>query len=182
MDLDRLSVEPRIEDAWTLPSAVYTDPALFDLAKQRVFRRSWQWVGDGDSIKVPGSVHPHLLLPGTLDEPLLLTRDRQDNQHCLSNVCTHRGHLVVEHSGVETGLRCRYHGRRFGLDGGFLSMPEFERTSAFPAESDHLSRLPLETLGNLLFTSLEPRQPFHRTFAADRSRDYLVRANWALAE
>ena len=40
-------------------------------------------------------------------------RDAQDRLHCLSNVCTHRGTLVCEGDGVESALRCRYHGRRF---------------------------------------------------------------------
>ena len=33
---------------------------------------------------------------------------------------------VAETGGNERFLRCRYHGRRFGLDGSFQFMPEFE--------------------------------------------------------
>lgn len=194
---DWLDIDPDIRRAWTLPGRIYSDPEIFARARERLFARSWQWVGETEQVKIPGAISPVILLPGLLDEPLLLTRDREDRLHCLSNVCTHRGNLVAESPGVESVLRCRYHGRRFALDGRFLSMPEFEEAEDFPSEADHLPELPLERFGKLLFTALNPAVPFAEwiapvrerlswlpleefTFAPERSRDYLVRANWAL--
>lgn len=186
-----------IREAATLPSRFYTDRELFAAARERVFARSWQLVADTDRLKVPGQVLPVTLLAGSLDEPLLLTRDGRDQLHCLSNVCTHRGNLVAESEGVEQALRCRYHGRRFGLDGRFLSMPEFERASGFPSAADDLPAVPLARWEKLLFAALDPAAPFDQVIAPvarrcgflplsagrldpARSRDYLVRANWAL--
>ena len=57
-------------------------------------------------------------------------------------------------------LRCRYHGRRFGLDGSFASMPEFDGTKDFPSPADNLAQLSLERWGPLLFTGLTPSVPF----------------------
>lgn len=190
-------IDPDITRAATPPSWVYHDPGVYAAAKEKVFATSWQFVGDAESIKVPGQVTPYTLLEGCLDEPLMLVRDRQDRVHCISNVCTHRGNLVCEHPGVETGLRCRYHGRRFALDGTFVSMPEFEHAVGFPTHADNLPGLPLHRWGPLLFTSLRPGTSFENwlgpvrermgwlpldefRFDASRSRDYLVRANWAL--
>lgn len=195
--MGRFFVDPDIARAWTLPSQVYTDPAVFAEQREKVFARSWQWIGDESLVKVPGQVNPFILLEGTLDEPLVLTRDLEDRVHCLSNVCTHRGNLVVEAGGNERYLRCRYHGRRFGLDGCFQHMPEFDGVEGFPSERDDLPRLPLETWGPHLFVSLEPALSFEEFLgpvrdrlawlpleefvpAPERRRDYLVRANWAL--
>jgi phenylpropionate dioxygenase-like ring-hydroxylating dioxygenase large terminal subunit len=105
-------------------------------------------------------VHPFTLLPGAVDEPLLLTRDQSDQVHCISNVCTHRGTLVVEGPGHEQQLRCRYHGRRFTLDGRFQSMPEFEQTANFPSPSDDLPRVSLGTWTRFHMVSLAPAMPF----------------------
>ena len=80
---------------------------------------------------------------GALDEPLVLTRDLSDQIRCLSNVCTHRGTVVVEGAGHEQQLRCRYHGRRFTLDGRFHSMPEFEGATNFPSPADDLPQVGL---------------------------------------
>src|SRR5207244_2945100 len=97
-----LQVEPAIERASTIPSAFYTDPRVFDHARESIFATSWQFLGSVDElVKVPGSVHPLTLLEGCLDEPIVLTRDVDDQIHCLSNVCTHRGMMVAETAGNE---------------------------------------------------------------------------------
>jgi len=190
-------VDPDIRRAHTLPGRAYTDPAVFERARERVFRRSWQWIADAGAVSVPGQVHPFTLLEGLLDEPLLLTRDREDRTHCLSNVCTHRGTLLCEGAGVQQLMRCRYHGRRFALDGRCLSMPEFEDVEGFPAPSDDLPHTALASWQRLLFAALDPATPFDALIAPvearcgflpleraaldpARSRDYLVHANWAL--
>jgi len=197
MPLPRFTIDPDITTARTLPSWVYCDPAALDAAREAVFVPSWQMVAGTDRIKVPGQVYPFTLLEGLLDQPLVLTRDRDDRAHCLSNVCTHRGTCVIESPGVETVLRCRYHGRRFGLDGRFQFMPEFEGVAGFPSESDHLPKVPFETWGPFVFASLAPEVPLaevlapitervaylplaEAVFDPSRSRDYRVRANWAL--
>jgi choline monooxygenase len=147
-----------IRRASTLPSKAYRDPALYELAKERVFARSWQWAGDGDAVRAPGQVQPFTLLEGLLDEPLLLVRDGEhDYPNCLSNVCTHRGALVCPGAGVEPVLRCRYHGRRFDLHGRLLSMPEFEGVQGFPSPADDLGSFSLCGLGKFLFVNLADR-------------------------
>ncbi|MDQ3712064.1 MAG: Rieske 2Fe-2S domain-containing protein [Acidobacteriota bacterium] len=71
-----------------------------------------------------------------LDEPVLLTRDDENILHCPSNVFTHRGNVLVENACAENGIRCFCHGRRFAINGKFLSMPEFESVENFPTERD----------------------------------------------
>ncbi len=191
------AVDADIRRASTLPAWVYSDPGLHERARGRVFARSWQLVADADRLRAPGQVVPLTLLEGCLDEPLLLARDRADRLHCLSNVCTHRGNLVCESEGVENQLRCRYHGRRFGLDGKFQFMPEFEGVANFPSPADDLANVAFGVWEKLVFASLDPPGPLdallapvrercgwmplgQATFDAARSRDYRVSANWAL--
>lgn len=205
-------IHPDITQASTLPARVYRDPDIYRRILDRVFLPSWQFIGDSECVKTPAQVHPFTLLEGSLDEPLLLTRDLADRVHCLSNVCTHRGTTLVEKGGHEKTLTCRYHGRRFDLDGTCRYMPEFKDVVGFPSRTDHLSRVPfgsfpaapsLQTpgptlgLGRFLFASINPCRPLqelisdmerrvawmpfdHFRFDPGRSRDYLVRANWAL--
>src|SRR4051812_15582604 len=196
--MTRFEVHSDIAQAHTLPGPFYSDPQYLALCRERVFRRSWQLVADSEAVRVPGQCHPVTLLPGCLDEPLLLTRDKADQIHCLSNVCTHRGTVLCEHAGVEKALVCRYHGRRFDLDGTFRHMPEFERTKDFPSPADSLPRVAFGAMaGCFYFASLAPAAPLAGLLAPmmkrvgglplgefrhdrSRSRDYLVRANWAL--
>ena len=192
-----LAIDPDITRAHTPPPELYTDPATHALARERILARSWQLVADLDDVKVPGAAHPFTFLEGCVDEPLLLTRDLDDQIHCLSNVCTHRGTILVEHPACERALTCRYHGRRFALDGTCRHMPEFQDVEDFPAPEDHLARLQWGSWGALLFCALDPVVPLDDLLApvrerldwfdADaltldrsRSRDYLVNANWML--
>lgn len=60
----KFEMNPKIEEAWTIPSAFYTDEGIYELGKDRIFGRSWQFVTWEDSVRVPGSVYPVTLLPG----------------------------------------------------------------------------------------------------------------------
>lgn len=189
--------EPDISKASTPDKRLYNDPEVYRRIVEKVFARSWQFVGDADQVRVPGATWPTTLLPGSLDEPIVFTRDLSDEVHCLSNVCTHRGMVVCEAGGNERHLRCRYHGRRFGLDGTFQSMPEFQGVEGFPSENDDLPRVPFKLWRRFLFASIFPTAPFEAVMEdverrlgwlpienflhePTRTRDYVVRANWAL--
>ena len=190
-------IDPDIRRAYTPPASFYTDPQTFEALKRRAFGRSWQLVADADVVKAPGNVYPCPFLEGAMEEPLLLSRDYDDNVHCLANVCTHRGNLVCEGAGTERTLRCRYHGRRFDLDGKFVAMPEFEGVVGFPSAADDLPRVPMAKWARFLFASLDPAASLEEWFKPmterigwlpvhqfqhdpSRGREYVVRANWAL--
>lgn len=192
-----LDIHDEIRKASTPPSRFYTDPEVYAETNERVLAKSWQWVGTDDLVKVPNQVHPITLLEGSLDEPILFTRDAQDAIHCVSNVCTHRGNIVAEGPGIERFLRCRYHGRRFGLDGCFQHMPEFEGCEGFPGPADSLPKVPFAQWRNHLFAGVSPvvgldvmlKEMNERVgwmpieefvHEPSRTRDYMVRGHWAL--
>lgn len=195
--MTRYHIDPDITRAHTIATGVYTDAATYAEAKEKIFAPTWQFIGDTDRVADPGSVWPFMLLEGCLNEPLLLVRDKENVLRCLSNVCTHRGNLLAYEPCKAGQLRCRYHGRVFGLDGKFQFMPEFQQVENFPTAADDLTRLPLFQWGKLLFTALNPVFPAEKfmgemmrrvgwlplerlEFRPDLSKDYNVNANWAL--
>ncbi len=192
-----LTVHPDIAKAQTISTDFYLEPEYLELSKEKIFASTWQFIGDTDQVKDPGWATPFTLLENHISEPLLLSRDKEGTLHCLSNVCTHRGNLLVERPCKLNDIRCKYHGRRFTLDGKFASMPEFKEVENFPTEHDNLTQLPLFQFGKWLFTSLNPKYPaekflsemFNRVgwmpfedfqFRPELSKDYKVKANWAL--
>jgi choline monooxygenase len=193
--MEKYAVDPSITKAKTLHTDFYTDAIIFQQAKEKLFS-SWQFIGDSDTLMTYGNCSPLTLLPGHLDEPLLLTKDSANELHCLSNVCTHRGNLLITEPCQAAHIRCRYHGRLFGLHGRFQSMPEFKDVEDFPSADDNLPELPLLRWGKLLFTALQPQtsvNPFaemmqrlhwlpldHFRFRPDLSKTYTVKAHWAL--
>ncbi|MFH4966870.1 SRPBCC family protein [Gaetbulibacter sp. M240] len=190
-------IDPDIRKAETLPASFYKDTRLFEDLKEKVFLKSWQWIGDKALVAKKQSVHPFVLLDGYLTEPMLLTRDNDDTLSCLTNVCTHRGNLVAIEPGVSRKLVCRYHGRSFNLKGDFEQMPEFEQTKDFPRPCDSLHRFALKQWGPFLFAGLNSDFDFQEVldvmnerigflpldeFKEDKSlhKDFMVNAHWAL--
>lgn len=184
-------VDPDIRRAKTLSSSFYTDERFFELSKEKIFARTWQFAGRLDEFD---SLRPVTLLSGFLDEPILLSKNGE-NVNCLSNVCTHRGNILVNEPCKASLIRCGYHGRRFDLSGKFLSMPEFAEVEDFPTEADDLSKIPFAVRGGFAFASIDPFATFEEFVddAATRledvepvglklfgKRDYEVKAHWAL--
>ena len=185
-------INPDIRQAETLSSEFYTNEKYFHESKEKIFARSWQLVGTTDEIK---NLKPFTILEDFLDEPILITRGRGEKLNCLSNVCTHRGKILVEKPREAKGIRCGYHGRRFDSDGKFLSMPEFEGATNFPGEKDDLPKVPFEIWENFLFASVKPIAPLGEFLALPReilqglnlenlqfvsAKDYEIKAHWAL--
>ena len=184
-------IDPDIRKARTLASEFYTDSAYFEISKEKIFARTWQFLGTSDEFE---SLKPATILPGFLDEPVLLVKT-DGPLACLSNVCTHRGKILVEEPCKPNLIRCSYHGRRFSLEGKFMSMPEFDGVEDFPSESDNLRQLPFAERAGFMFASIEPADTFE-TFVGDAAtcledahphnlrlttrREYEVNAHWAL--
>jgi choline monooxygenase len=190
-------IDPDISVAKTIPSSFYTNLNYFEKAREKIFAPSWQYVADAGVVAKPGSCYPFSLLKQYIGEPLLLTMDNDYKIRCLSNVCTHRGNIIVDQPCETTNLRCRYHGRLFTLDGKFKSMPEFKEVKNFPTDEDNLTGLPVFRWGNLLFTSILHHEPAEAFFGEminrvgwlpldqfvprpELSKSYVVHANWAL--
>jgi choline monooxygenase len=164
--IPRLDVDEDVARGSTLPREAYFDRAWQDALADRVLARAWHLVShDATAVTRPGRLTPVDLLPGCLDEPLLLSCDARGALHGLSNVCTHRGAVLVPAAAGAASITCGYHGRRFGLDGRFLSMPRCEGAKDFPSPADDLPRVALGRAGHFLFASLDPAVPFERWIA-----------------
>jgi choline monooxygenase len=189
--MPEFEIDPDIRKARTLPSSFYTDAKYFELSKERIFKRTWQFAVIDDDRQ---NLSPFTLLPGFLDEPLLIARNG-DVTRCLSNVCTHRGKVLVGSPCSGELIRCGYHGRRFSLDGKFLSMPEFDGVEDFPSDSEDLSIIPSAEFLGFRFVSLSPSTPFEEaegdvlerfgdvdpaSFNLTSTIDYEIDAHWAL--
>ena len=189
--MTQFQIDPDIRRAKTLSSDFYTDERFFEASKEKIFARTWQFAGRVDDFE---NLKPVTLLPGFLDEPVLLSRNGGDVA-CLSNVCTHRGKILIEEPCKANLIRCGYHGRRFDLAGKFLSMPEFDGVENFPSEDDNLRNIPFAIRGGFAFASIDPFASFEEFVddAAARlediepdglklvsTREYEVDAHWAL--
>lgn len=190
-------IDRDIRIASTPPGSFYNSTESYIFVQDKIFARTWQFIGDKNSFSQQNYLYPVWLLNGCLNEPLLVSSDAAKNLTCMSNVCTHRGFVLVEEPMKSTTIRCRYHGRCFSPHGKFLSMPEFEEAINFPTRIDDLAQLQVKEFAGMYFTSIFPEVNFEEIiqpilqrmnwfpfselqFSAEHSKEYHIKANWAL--
>ena len=194
----RYPVDEDISKAETLPAAFYQCDETFEMLKQHVFRRSFQWYGSVDEL-LPSEnyIKPLSFIEGFIEEPFFLRQDENEGVVCFSNVCTHRGNLIFHHEGPSKRIACGYHGRAWEKDGSFKFMPEFSDVKNFPRACDHLTKYKTALLGPLVFVGINPSIHIDRVFDkmnerigflpldefkldTKHSKDYSVNCHWAL--
>lgn len=195
--IKKFDINDDIRVAFTLPSTFYTDSDFFEMSKEKIFATTWQYAADSNVVVEKGNVYPLNLMEEILDEPIIFSKDETGQVKCLSNVCTHRGKILVEKPGSFRMITCGYHGRCFGLDGRMKRMPKFEDAVNFPTEADHLTEVPFEEWLGMYFVSLNPKislnemiRPIVNRIAwmpldtlkydATASKEFIVNAHWAL--
>ena len=136
----------------TIPWSWYTDPAVLALEQERIFRRSWQYVGRQDEVAESGSFRATRVG----DVPVVLVRDDEGVLRAFLNVCRHRGSIVCEGSGKRATLQCPYHAWTYGLDGKLVAAPRFTREGRADADELGLVQLTLDTWGPLVFVNPNP--------------------------
>jgi choline monooxygenase len=158
------NINQTIANARTLPAEFYLSDDFFDRTKERIFHKASHYIGSSSAL-VDHQYIPHTILPDFLNEPVIIIKDQQDQLSVMSNVCTHRGNLLVTEAGRDPILRCGYHGRCFGRDGRCRSMPGFEGVEDFPSPSDDLRKYDTYQLGPMLFASLNGGNYMEKAFA-----------------
>jgi len=118
------SIDTRSLAALVQPGRVhrrlYTDPALFELEMERLFGRSWLYVGHASQVPSPGD----FITTDLGRQPVIMVRHPDGAVRVLFNRCTHRGvKLVAERSGNRSRLVCLYHGWTFDTDGTLVRVP-----------------------------------------------------------
>ena len=102
-------------------SRAYTNQAIFDLEIDRIFHRSWIYVGHESEVPKPGDYQARPI--GRT--PVILVRGKDNKVRVLVNRCRHRGAQVVQtESGNTRMFRCWYHGWTYELTGALAEVTE----------------------------------------------------------
>jgi phenylpropionate dioxygenase-like ring-hydroxylating dioxygenase large terminal subunit len=152
--LDTLAAYPATPDAacFTLPPEAYTDPDLYALEVERIFRREWLIVGRASDVPNPGD----WFAIEVLGDPLLVVRGTDGRVRALSNVCRHRYMpLALEDKGNDRRFVCAYHGWVYGTDGRLVAAPLMEGSTGFDKGRCALPEYRLEQWQGFLFVNFD---------------------------
>ena len=121
LDLKKLkSVKRDIEKANGLPNECYTNDKYFHYEKEKIFFNKWAVVGTGCSIPNAGDTKPY----DFLGIPLILVRDKELKIRVFHNVCSHRGHKLLNKScNLKNVIRCPYHSWSYDFKGTLVATP-----------------------------------------------------------
>ena len=100
---------------------VYTDPELFALEQEHLFRNTWIYLGHDSQVPKPGDFYT----ADIAGRPLLMLRGGDGVLRVLYNRCAHKGAKIVNAVTGNTGtvLRCPYHGWTYRADGSVRTIP-----------------------------------------------------------
>jgi phenylpropionate dioxygenase-like ring-hydroxylating dioxygenase large terminal subunit len=103
--------------------SLYTDPSIYAEELQKIWYRSWVFVGHESEVAEPNDYVRKKLGP----QDVIMTRDRDGQIHLLLNRCAHRGNQVCDDAKGNSGtFRCPYHGWTFRNNGDLIGFPFFK--------------------------------------------------------
>ena len=139
-------------EASTIPSSWYTDERVFELERQTVFGRSWQFGARIDQLRAPGD----FVTTEIAGEPIVIVRGSDNVVRGFFNVCRHHAAAVMtEPAGRASQMRCPYHGWTYSLEGELKGTPDFGGVCNFDREQNGLAPIEISTWENWVFVRLE---------------------------
>jgi benzoate/toluate 1,2-dioxygenase alpha subunit len=157
---------------------VYLDPEIFALEMERLWARTWIYVGHASQVPNIGDYYATTL--GV--EPVVMVRQEDGRVRVLRNRCAHKGAKLVNAPTGNLGrfFRCPYHAWSYHLDGSIAAIPKRDgyAHTRFNETKAASGMAPVHTAGHrgFIFARLSDEGPtFDEYFgAALSSIDYMV--------
>lgn len=159
-------------------SAVYTSGDVFEAEMEKIFGRTWLYIGHESEVPDAGSFQRRQM--GR--QPVILVRGASGKVNVFMNRCRHRGSVIAETDcGKTSFFKCWWHGWIYDSDGKLV---EVARDDAYPAgfreRLGGLSSPPrVDTYRGFVFASLAEEGESLTDYlgVAARMIDYLVDAS-----
>ncbi|MCP4328215.1 MAG: aromatic ring-hydroxylating dioxygenase subunit alpha [Alphaproteobacteria bacterium] len=134
-----------------LEPAYYTDPAIFERERERIFYRTWQHACHVSDVESSGDY----VVFEIADQSLFVIRDGEGGLRCFYNVCQHRAHHLLQGAGTCRKIVCPYHAWAYELDGRLVGAPNSKAVPGFDVSEICLSEVGLEVFCGFVFVNLD---------------------------
>jgi benzoate/toluate 1,2-dioxygenase alpha subunit len=136
--------------------SIFTDQQIFDLEMKYIFEGNWMFLAHESQIPEAGDYYTQTM--GR--QPIIITRDKNNELHGLINSCSHRGAMLCRRkTGNQNTFTCPFHAWTFSNNGKLLKAKD-ENTGAYPETFKHqgshdLKKIPrFQSYRGFLFGSL----------------------------
>jgi benzoate/toluate 1,2-dioxygenase alpha subunit len=129
MTIGEIELKTLVRDGWT-HRRIYTDPTIFELEMEKIFHRTWIFVGHDSQVPNPGDFYCTTIGK----QPVVMVRHTDGKVRVIYNRCGHRGAKVVnEPVGNAKRFICPYHAWTYETNGKLRVVP---MRNAYPADID----------------------------------------------
>lgn len=158
----RLPFTSRHPELGTGPLSIESiiNPDLFELERERLFKKVWLKVGRVEEIPEPGDFKVKRI--DVARTSAILVRGKDGTIRAFHNICPHRGNKVVPEHGNETFgksranvLTCRFHGWVFSTEGPVRSIPREENFSGIDRACLGLRPIHCDVWEGFIFINLD---------------------------
>jgi phenylpropionate dioxygenase-like ring-hydroxylating dioxygenase large terminal subunit len=110
-------------DSGLISRDIFTQQSIYEEELERIFARSWLFVGHESQIPEPGDY----MLSRMSEESVIFNRDRHGKLHVFLNNCRHRGMRVCRYDkGNSTKFACPFHAWVFSDEGKLIGVPKLQ--------------------------------------------------------
>ncbi|MBW2496375.1 MAG: Rieske 2Fe-2S domain-containing protein [Deltaproteobacteria bacterium] len=158
------------EDATRISGRIFSSEEIYELERESIFKKCWQFVGCESQIREPGD----FVRSRIGEQDVIVVRDKSRKVQVLANICRHRGTTLCRADRGRTDrFTCTYHGWSYALDGSLKGVP-MERKLGWEIDKSKLGLLPakVEIFLGLIFATFDPEAEPLEEFLGD-SRFYL---------
>ena len=141
-----------LETANSLPFAAYTDETILAAEAEHVFAKEWVFVCMAGELAEAGDYFAMTLA----NEPIIVLRGEDGELRALSNVCRHRGTVLLDEGfgKVDKYITCPYHAWAYDKDGSLAAIP-YNKIIAVDRSEHQLTRFQVSTWHGLVFVNLD---------------------------
>lgn len=169
----RLSADPMRSAA--LPGYLYSDPAVFEEEKRRLFYKSWQVVAHDSELPNVGDY----ACATVVDQSVFVLRGADREVRAFFNVCQHRAHELLKGKGnVKSMIVCPYHAWSYELDGSLRGARATRNLPDFDPKEYGLAAVRLERHLGFLFVNLDDDAPSLGALAGEMFADMARELPW----
>jgi choline monooxygenase len=145
-----------LEEAFTVPPAIYSDGEIHKLELERIFKQ--EWLSPGMAADIPN--FGDYLTYSVAGQPIFIIRGKDGQIHSYANVCLHRMMTLLQGKGCAQRITCPYHGWTYDSEGKVIGAGYMaNRDPEFDKKGYRLPEVRTEVWHGIIYVTLNPNAP-----------------------
>lgn len=157
-----------LAEATHLPSDIYTSDEIFELEKERIFKKDWLAVARVEEIEKPGDYMTFEIV----GEPIIVACNTDGEINAFYNVCVHRGTEVASGNGNIKTFSCPYHAWTYDLSGHLVGAAYMDDVKGFDLDDCRLQPVRSGVWQGWVFVNFDDDAESLESFVAEYAEEF----------